>query len=136
MTAVSHSKLIQLLAISAAFVGVLSSTPIIQNLPGTFLRGNAVAAGIGIFNTIGQFGGFVAPYIIGITKEQSGSYAAGIMIIAAGLVIGALIVVALSHTLVSKFMAPLNGRPLREIDDPAPGSIAARRRSPRDRQRN
>jgi MFS transporter, ACS family, tartrate transporter len=92
MTAVSHSNLIQLLAISAAFVGVLSSTPIIQNLPGTFLRGNAVAAGIGIFNTIGQFGGFVAPYIIGITKEQSGSYAAGIMIIAAGLVIGALIV--------------------------------------------
>jgi ACS family tartrate transporter-like MFS transporter len=61
MTAVSHSNLIQLLAISAAFVGVLSSTPIIQNLPGTFLRGDAVAAGIGIFNTIGQFGGFVAP---------------------------------------------------------------------------
>jgi hypothetical protein len=109
MTAVSHSNLIQLLAISAAFVGMLSSTPIIQNLPGTFLRGNAVAAGIGIFNTIGQFGGFVAPYIIGITKEQSGSYAAGIMIIAAGLVIGALIVVALSHTLAPKFMAPLNG---------------------------
>jgi MFS transporter, ACS family, tartrate transporter len=108
MTAVSHSNLIQLLAISAAFVGVLSSTPIIQNLPGTFLRGNAVAAGIGIFNTIGQFGGFVAPYIIGITKEQSGSYAAGIMIIAAGLVIGALIVVALSHMLAPKFIAPLS----------------------------
>jgi hypothetical protein len=31
------------------------------------------------------------------------------MIISAGLVIGALIVVALSHTLAPKFMAPLNG---------------------------
>jgi ACS family tartrate transporter-like MFS transporter len=99
MTAVSHSNLIQLLAISAAFVGVLSSTPIIQNLPGTFLRGNAVAAGLGIFNTIGQFGGFVAPSIIGITKENSGSYAAGMLIIAAGLGIGSLIVVAHSRAL-------------------------------------
>jgi nitrate/nitrite transporter NarK len=54
----------------------------------------AVAAGLGIFNTIGQFGGFVAPYIIGITKENSGSYAAGMLIIAAGLGIGSLIVVA------------------------------------------
>jgi hypothetical protein len=31
------------------------------------------------------------------------------MIIAGGLVIGALIVVALSHTLAPKFIAPLNG---------------------------
>jgi hypothetical protein len=51
------------------------------NIPGTFLRGNAVAAGLGIFNRIGQFGGFVAPYIIG----SWGSYASGMMIIAAGL---------------------------------------------------
>jgi nitrate/nitrite transporter NarK len=55
------------------------------NIPGTFLRGNAVAAGLGIFNRIGQFGGFVAPYIIGITRDDSGSYASGMMIIAAGL---------------------------------------------------
>jgi hypothetical protein len=59
------------------------SLPILTS--GTFLRGNAVAAGLGIFNTIGQFGGFVAPYIIGITNENSGSYASGMMIIAAGL---------------------------------------------------
>jgi MFS transporter, ACS family, tartrate transporter len=97
VTAVSHSNLTQLFALSAAFVGVFCTLPIVHNLPGTFLRGNAVAAGLGIFNTIGQFGGFVAPYIIGITKEQSGSYAAGMMISAAGLGIGALIVLAHSR---------------------------------------
>jgi MFS transporter, ACS family, tartrate transporter len=76
---------------------VFCTLRIVHNLPGTFLRGNAVAAGLGIFNTIGQFGGFVAPYIMGITKEQSGSYAAGMMISAAGLGIGALIVLAPSR---------------------------------------
>jgi MFS transporter, ACS family, tartrate transporter len=99
VTAVSHSNLTQLFALSAAFVGVFCTLPIVHNLPGTFLRGNAVAAGVGIFNTIGQFDGFVAPYIIGITKEQSGSYAAGMMISAAGLGFGALIVLAHSRAL-------------------------------------
>jgi MFS transporter, ACS family, tartrate transporter len=99
VAAISHSSLIQLLALSAAFVGGSCSLPIVHNLPGMFLSGNAVAAGLGIFNTIGQFGGFVAPYIIGIAKEQSGGYAAAMMIIAAGLGIGAFIVVAHSRVL-------------------------------------
>jgi MFS transporter, ACS family, tartrate transporter len=94
IAAVSLSNLTELLALSAAFIGLFCCLPIVHNIPGMFLRGIAVAAGLGIFNTIGQFGGFVAPYIIGITKENSGSYAIGMMIIAAGLGIGSLIVVA------------------------------------------
>jgi MFS transporter, ACS family, tartrate transporter len=94
VAAVSHSNLTQLLALSVAFIGLFCSLPIVHNIPATFLRGGAAAAGLGIFNTIGQFGGFVAPYIIGITKQQSGSYAAGMMIIAVGLCIGTSIVVA------------------------------------------
>jgi nitrate/nitrite transporter NarK len=97
--AVSESNLTQLLALSAAFIGVFCCLPIVHNIPGTFLCGDAAAAGLGIFNMIGQFGGFVAPYIIGITRERSGSYAAGMFIIAAALVIGAIIVVAHSRAL-------------------------------------
>jgi MFS transporter, ACS family, tartrate transporter len=99
VAAISHSNLIQLLGLSAAFIGLFCSQPIVHNIPGTFLRGSAVAAGLGIFNTIGQFGGFVAPYIIGVAKEQSGSYAPGMMIVAAGLGIGVVIGVAHSRTL-------------------------------------
>jgi len=99
VAAVSHSNLTQLLALSAAFIGLFCSLPIVHNIPATFLRGGAAAAGLGIFNTIGQFGGFAAPYVIGITKQQSGSYAAGMMIIAAGLCIGTFIVVAHSRAL-------------------------------------
>ena len=39
------------------------SLPIVLTFPETFLCGNAVAAGVGISNTIGQLGLFVAPYI-------------------------------------------------------------------------
>jgi nitrate/nitrite transporter NarK len=85
IAAISPSNLTGLLALSAAFIGLFCCLPIVHNIPGTFLRGNAVAAGLGIFNTIGQFGGFVAPYIIGVTKQNSGSYASGMLIIAAGL---------------------------------------------------
>jgi ACS family tartrate transporter-like MFS transporter len=80
-------------------MGLFCCLPIVHNIPATFLRGSAAAAGLGIFNTIGQFGGFVAPYIIGIAKEQSGSYAAGMMIIAAGLGIGVAIVFAHNRAL-------------------------------------
>jgi ACS family tartrate transporter-like MFS transporter len=99
VAAVSHSNLTQLLALSVTFMGLFCCLPIVHNIPATFLRGSAVAAGLGIFNTIGQFGGFVAPYIIGIAKERSGSYAAGMMIIAAGLGIGVTIVFAHSRAL-------------------------------------
>jgi ACS family tartrate transporter-like MFS transporter len=99
VAAVAPSTLVSLLALSAAYIGVFCALPVIHNLPASFLRGNAAAAGLGIFNTIGQFGGFVAPYAIGVAKEQTGNYSAGMMLIAAGLGIGAGIVLGHSRAL-------------------------------------
>jgi ACS family tartrate transporter-like MFS transporter len=126
MAAISPSNLTELLTLSAAFIGLFCCLPIVHNIPGTFLRGNAVAAGLGIFNTIGQFGGLVAPYMIGITKEYSGSYAAGMMIIAAGLGIGTLIVVAHSRALV-----PIATTPFRHSCPDSPAADDHRIRAPR-----
>ena len=75
------------------FLPTSPSVPPALKRPRHLRRGNAIAADLGIFNTIGQFRGFVAPYIIG--RENSGSYASGMMI--TGLGIGALIVVARSR---------------------------------------
>jgi len=46
VAAVSHSNLTQLLALSATFMGLFCCLPIVHNIPGTFLRGSAVAAGL------------------------------------------------------------------------------------------
>jgi len=43
VAAVSHSNLTQLLALSAAFIGLFCSLPIVHNIPATFLRGGAAA---------------------------------------------------------------------------------------------
>jgi ACS family tartrate transporter-like MFS transporter len=71
------------------------------SLPATFLRGAAAAGGIGLFNTFGSLGGFFGPSLFGVLKERSGDYATGLAAAAFGLVLTALIVLA-----VGRAMAP------------------------------
>ena len=73
------------LAVYAAFGAFFS-------LPSSFLRGTAAAGGIGLFNTIGSFGGFFGPSLFGVLKQGSGDYATGMAAAAFGLVLAALIV--------------------------------------------
>src|SRR5262245_8319533 len=42
-------------------------------LPSTLLRGAAAAAGIALINSIGNTGGFVGPYVLGVFKDATGS---------------------------------------------------------------
>jgi hypothetical protein len=47
------------------------------------------AAGIAVVNSVGNLAGFVAPYLIGWSKDATGSAAVGMYAIAVGLVVGA-----------------------------------------------
>jgi ACS family tartrate transporter-like MFS transporter len=67
----------------SAFMGQLG--PAVA-LPTEFLAGRAAAAGIAAMNTITMFSGFVGPYWMGVMKDATGSYWAGLR----GLVIPAL----------------------------------------------
>lgn len=42
-------------------------------LPGMFLKGPAVAAGIALINTVGTVGGFLGPSIVGVLKQLTGA---------------------------------------------------------------
>jgi ACS family tartrate transporter-like MFS transporter len=42
-------------------------------LPSTLLRGAAAAAGIAFINSLGNTGGFVGPYVLGVLKDSTGS---------------------------------------------------------------
>ena len=62
-------------------------------LPTAFLRGTAAAGGIALINAVGNLGGFVGPSLMGWMKDLSGSYAAGILLLATTAVVsGALVV--------------------------------------------
>ena len=48
-------------------------------VPMQFLAGRAAAAGIAAMNTITMFSGFLGPYWMGVMKDKTGSYSAGIL---------------------------------------------------------
>jgi MFS family permease len=77
-------------ALSLAAAGAITCAPLFWSLPTAFLAGAGAAAGIAVVNSVGNLAGFVAPYLIGYAKDTTGSAAAGMYIIAGGLVVGAI----------------------------------------------
>ncbi|WP_017348109.1 MFS transporter [Pantoea sp. A4] len=69
-----------LIGITVALVGTISAKTIFFTLPGTFLRGQAAAGGIALINSIGAFGGFAGPFMMGIAREMTNSFTAGMML--------------------------------------------------------
>ncbi len=47
-------------------------------VPTEFLAGRAAAAGIAAMNTITMFSGFVGPYWMGVMKDATGTFQAGL----------------------------------------------------------
>jgi ACS family tartrate transporter-like MFS transporter len=61
------------------------------------LTGSAAAGGIALINSIGNLGGFVGPYLIGLFKDLTGSFAGGLYLLAGFILLSAVIVLALGH---------------------------------------
>ncbi len=74
-----------LAALSIAALGVWSALGPFWTWPAQFLRGPAAAGGIAIINSVGNIGGFVGPSIIGLVRDRTGSFTAGLDVLAAGL---------------------------------------------------
>jgi ACS family tartrate transporter-like MFS transporter len=74
-------------ALGASFTGFMSMQGPALALPTQFLAGRAAAAGIAAMNTITMFSGFVGPNWMGVMKDYTGSYDAGLR----GLVLPALL---------------------------------------------
>ena len=82
------------------------------SLPSSFLRGAAAAGGIGLFNAIGNFGGFSGPYAIGVLKEGNRRITRrhGSARLAVALVASAIIVLALGRAMAPQNSPPQRGR--------------------------
>jgi ACS family tartrate transporter-like MFS transporter len=73
------------------------------------LSGAAVACGVAVFNSIGNIGGFLGPYLIGATKEATGSYAPSMIVIAIDLMVSALMLFLLGRKMTPQAM-PLRAK--------------------------
>jgi MFS transporter, ACS family, tartrate transporter len=75
-----------MVALTIAAMGDLCTRGPFWALPARFLSGSALAAGIALINTMGSLGGFVGPNVVGMARQWTGSFAGGLMALAALLI--------------------------------------------------
>src|ERR1700677_4620675 len=74
----AHAPWLVVAALGASFTAFMSMQGPALALPTQFLAGRAAAAGIAAMNTITMFSGFVGPYWMGLMKDATRSYQAGL----------------------------------------------------------
>lgn len=93
-----HTPLLVMIPVCIAAMGVFSAIPSFWALPAQFLTGAAAAGGIGLINSIGNLGGFAAPYATGALNQFTGSDKAGMWAVGVFMIISAVVVVVLRAT--------------------------------------
>jgi hypothetical protein len=61
------------------------------------LTGSAAAGGIALINSVGNLGGFLGPYAMGLVQDATASFPIGLLTIAMGSVVAGVVVLALGH---------------------------------------
>jgi D-galactonate transporter len=83
-----------LVALTIAAIGILAAFPVFWTIPQALLAGTAAAGAIALINSIGNLAGFVAPYLIGISANVTGSATSGLYVVAAIEFVAAVLVFA------------------------------------------
>lgn len=90
-----HHPIAVMIPVIIAAMGVFSALPIFWALPPRFLTGAAAAGGIALINSLGNLGGFAAPYATGALSDLTGSNRAGMWAVGVIMVVCAALVVTL-----------------------------------------
>ena len=72
--------------------GVRACKPPLWTIPSKMFVGASAATSIAAINSIGNLGGFVGPYTIGVLKDKTDSYLPGLLVVASFLAISAALV--------------------------------------------
>jgi MFS transporter, ACS family, tartrate transporter len=103
----AHAPWLVVAALGASFTAFMSMQGPALALPTQFLAGRAAAAGIAAMNTITMFSGFVGPYWMGLMKDATGSYQAGLRGLALPALTAAAVMFALTRSLKKCVSLPL-----------------------------
>jgi len=83
VVAVVNGPLPATLLLAAALTGFYAFKAPFWTLPGQFLSRSTAAVSIAAINSIGNLGGFVGPYAVGVIAKSSGAPATGLVFLAA-----------------------------------------------------
>jgi MFS transporter, ACS family, tartrate transporter len=79
------SPLLGIFCLSIAVMGIIAGYTVFWVVPGTFLTGVAAAGGIALVNSMGNIGGFIAPFTIGWIRQGTGSFTYALLVLAGAL---------------------------------------------------
>jgi ACS family tartrate transporter-like MFS transporter len=91
------SPVAAIVALAVGLFFLLGAHPVFWTMPAALLSGPAAAAGIALVNSIGNLGGFVGPYLVGLMKDATGSTDGGLVTLALVLAFGAVLATRAAH---------------------------------------
>ncbi len=86
-----------MVAIVFAQIGQAAIAPTFWTLPTAMLSGTAAAGGIAMINAVGNIGGFVGPYLMGVVRDATGNFKLGLFTIACFALMAGVVVLLVSH---------------------------------------
>jgi ACS family tartrate transporter-like MFS transporter len=95
-SAMTSNPYLAVTAFAVATSGIITSMPTLWAVATLSLTGPAAAGGIAMVNSIGQWGGFGGPYLVGFVRETTQSFSLGMVALAACLVASAIILYLLA----------------------------------------
>jgi ACS family tartrate transporter-like MFS transporter len=78
-----------------AMTGLKAYLPAFWTLPSLLMAESAAAASIGLINSFGNLGGGLGPAVVGVVRDFTESYRAGLWFLAASMVVSACIIIGL-----------------------------------------
>lgn len=87
---VSKNPTLSLVMLTVVTIGTLSAMGPFWTMPSAMLSGSAAAAGIALITTVGGFGGFISPILVGWLATKMGTLSAGLYYFAGLMLLGAI----------------------------------------------
>lgn len=106
ISAVVHQPFGIMAALCVAYIGIGCQSQSFFQLPSTFLTGVAAAGGLAMVNSIGNLGGFAAPYVTGWLKDLTGTFTAASFVMGAVMALGGVITILLPRITASAPAVP------------------------------
>ncbi len=91
LSAVITVPVVQLIALTVVAMAAYNIAGVFWQLPNGILTGATAAVGIAAINSIGNLGGFVGPYAVGLLTQWTGNTQAGMYLLGAIFVVGAIL---------------------------------------------
>jgi len=89
----THSPFLLIALLSVVAIGDYSTRGPFWAMPSQFLTGFSAASGIALINSIGNLGGFVGPFALGVIDERTGSLRGGLVFLGICLFLAAVLAV-------------------------------------------